>query len=139
MSDRIYNKTAEDLELLAENLEYNPVLWEDRVEEFPNTWDEKDIGNGSIHHQRAGGKVEIAGTPRNAKNLGNMDLGIYLLFMLAKKAREERESLQLQITNLHNAVFNNLTDNIFKFSFTNLEHIEIVDGWYDEIRKEVRV
>ena len=136
--NNFYNLTDEDIALLLEDLKYVPVNWKDRDVEKPNTWNERDLGNGDMHHKRADGYVIEPGTKRNAKNLGNMDLGIYLLFLQVNKHSDLIESLQLQVTNLHNAVFNNLTDNIFKFSFADLNHIEIVDGWYDEKKKEVK-
>ena len=141
MSDnKIYNKTKEELEELLPYYIYSPVNWEDRVAEFPNTWQETDIGNNAIQHTRADGFIEVIGTPRNAKNFGNTDLGLYLAWSLIRDLESRVGKLELQVENLHNAMFNNETSNTFRADFVTIgkEHgITIVGGWYDEVRKEV--
>ena len=140
MSERLYGYTDEELQQMLPLFIYNPVNWKDIIPEFPNTWKEEDIGNGALAHKRYTGRLFQEGTPRNAENLGAMDLSNYLLWMLVRDFETRLGSAELEIKNLHNAMFNNETSNTFRADFVTIgkEHgITIVGGWYDEVRKEV--
>lgn len=137
-NEKIYGYSEEELSTMLPYFVYKPVNWKDIIPEFANTWEEEDIGNGAISHKRFTGRVFQEGTPRNAENLGNEDLGIYLLWILARTLEGKVGKLELDIENMKNAMFNNLTNNVFSANFNVLDaDIEIIDGYYDEVRKEV--
>lgn len=138
IKDKLYGYTQDELMEMLPYYEYVPVHWKDIITEFANTWKEEDIGNGAIAHKRHTGRLFQAGTPRSAENFGNEDLAIFLLWKLIRLLELKVTDLELDNENLKNALFNNLTNNVFSANFNVLDgDIEIIEGYYDDVRKGV--
>lgn len=135
--EKLYGYTEDEILAMLPYYVYEPVNWKDIIPEFANTWTEEDIGNGALAHKRYTGRLFQEGTPRNAENLGNEDLAIYLLWILTRDLESKVGKLELEVDNLHNAMFNNEISNTFRADFVDLDGITVTGGWYDEVRKEV--
>ena len=67
------------------------VNWKDQEAEFPNRYQETDLGNGYIQHTAAPGKIRVPGTPQNAHNFNTMDLAAFeAMLMSAENERHIR-------------------------------------------------
>ena len=56
---------------------YNRKKWQDHVVEFPNRYQETNLGNGLVNEVPAPGEIIQQGTPQSAANFNNMEEGIY--------------------------------------------------------------
>lgn len=97
----------------------NPVNFKDHVVEYPNRYTENDLGGGYINHIKAPGEVIQQGTPLNASNFNNVDLGaiqgILVGLLTAQHVHQlsqkveglEGEQIEVTLTNTQNYPFNN--------------------------------
>lgn len=55
---------------------YIPVLWKDRIVQYPRRFSHESLGNGLYDVKPAPGEIEQRGTQQSATNFGNMDFGV---------------------------------------------------------------
>ena len=55
---------------------YKRTIWQDEVTEYPYRYKETDAGNGMINHEPKHGETIQQGTPQNATNFNNMEVGV---------------------------------------------------------------
>lgn len=133
----IYYGTDEELESLKDFYQYPLIRFQDRVVEFPNVYRHEEIGQGLTAHERYEGHIFRDGTPLNANTLGEMDLGIYLLYLQFEDMKALMQQIMIEVSALKGAALNNMPNNQFFIDFKNLEGIKIVEGWYDEKNAKV--
>lgn len=56
---------------------YNRTFWQDHVTEFDNRFREQNNPDGTISHIPVEGEVIQEGTPQNASNFNNIEIGIF--------------------------------------------------------------
>ena len=74
---------------------YKREYWQDHVVEFPNRYQETNLGNGLVNEVPAPGEIIQQGTPQSASKFNNMEEGIvaatemndYLMIMLLQAQR----------------------------------------------------
>lgn len=96
-----------------------PIFWKDHVVEFPNRYQETDLGNGLVQHVKSPGQVVQQGTPINARNLNDMDRGgiegILTSLVVAQHVKQlgqtvkglEGDRIAVTLTSSQNYPFNN--------------------------------
>lgn len=139
-----YGFTVEELEEMLVNLEYDPLEIVDGIYEHPNGRIERpigvlqDTGETILDHIKSRGRVIAEPTLWTRKNMGPLILTVYLLTVDRNRLWDIVNKLVLDNENMKNAMFNNLTNNVFSANFNVLDaDIEIIEGYYDEVRKEV--
>lgn len=97
----------------------NPINFKDHVVEYPNRYTEQDLGGGYINHIKAPGEIIQQGTPFNASNLNDVDLGgiqgILLGLIMGQTVHQlsqkveglEGEQIEVTLTNTQKYPFNN--------------------------------
>lgn len=64
------------------------VDWKDHVVEYPDRFQEKELGGGIVQHIAAPGRIKQQGTPQNATNFNIMDLAaLEAMLMAAENSR----------------------------------------------------
>lgn len=61
------------------------IDWKDHVVEYPDRFQEKDLGGGMIQHIPAPGKIKQQGTPQSATNFNTMDLAALEAMLMASE------------------------------------------------------
>lgn len=56
---------------------YNRTFWKDHVTEFDNRFREQNNADGTISHIPVEGEIIQEGTPQNARNFNNIEVGIF--------------------------------------------------------------
>ena len=56
---------------------YIPVLWEDRIVQYPRRFSHESLGNGLYNVKPEPGEIEQRGTQQSATNFNHMDKGIH--------------------------------------------------------------
>ncbi len=56
---------------------YEPTFWQDHVTEFNDRFREQNNADGTITHVPIEGEIIQEGTPQNAANFNNMEMGIF--------------------------------------------------------------
>lgn len=82
-----------------------------------------------LEHQE--GDVIVEGTNISEKYLGNMDVGIAVLFEFMKWALPEMYQLKMEIKAIKDTQLNGMKAISFYAIFNNLDGIIINDGYYD--------
>ena len=97
----------------------NPIFFKDHVVEYPNRYLENDLGNNLVSLTKSPGTVVQQGTPLNASNFNNVDLGgiqgILVGLLTAQHAHQlsqkveglEGEQIEVTLTNTQSYPFNN--------------------------------
>lgn len=85
------------------------------------------------------GEVIQEGTPVSARNLNNMETGIYEVTEASAANAAVIATLQSEVEVLKNASLNNLTNNVFLENFSTLDAIKLSNGIYDPVAKRLYV
>ncbi|EJL44957.1 hypothetical protein PMI08_01927 [Brevibacillus sp. CF112] len=85
------------------------------------------------------GEVIQEGTPVSARNLNNMETGIYDASESARINAAAIADLKSEVEILKNASLNNLTNNVFLENFSTLDAIKLSNGIYDTAAKRLYV
>lgn len=131
----------------------NPVNWKDHVVQYPDRYQDIDLGGGLHNHVKAPGEIIQQGTAMNAANFNAMDLSALQAVLMAQGNAEqirwakdrldalEGEQFQVTLTNSAAYPFNNsiktvaLSKNKNKKDYTVLvEVLSAVGGGVGEIR-----
>lgn len=123
--------------------DYEPTKFQDRVVEMPWTFvldkvgvdprTGKDIVNLKFYE----GEVIEEGTDLSEMNLGNLDVGIAILYEWRKNIDATLLQLALKTDGLEMTTLNGMVANAFAATFDNLEGIKINKGYYDVSKGEV--
>lgn len=123
--------------------DYEPTKFQDRVVEMPWTFvldkvgvdpkTGKDIVNLKFYE----GEVIEEGTDLSEMNLGNLDVGIAILYEWRKNIDATLLQLALKTDGLEMTTLNGMVANAFAATFDNLEGIKINKGYYDKSKGEV--
>lgn len=123
--------------------EYEPTKFQDRVVELPWTFvldrvgvdpkSGKDIVNLKFYE----GQVIEEGTDLSEMNLGNLDVGIAILYEWRKSIDATLLQLVLKTDGLEMTTLNGMVANAFVVTFDNLEAIKVNRGFYDKSKGEV--
>ncbi len=62
---------------------YKPTFWQDHVTEFNDRFREQNNADGTITHVPIEGEIIQEGTPQNAANFNNIEMGIFAVNELA--------------------------------------------------------
>lgn len=147
LKENPYYNLEEILKNHQEFTDYIPSEFEDRVVEFPWTFIMKDMGNytnpitgevepiiGLKHFE---GEVIADGVPLSEKYLGNVDVGVAVLFEWRKYINAKILEMILTMGGLELGNLNGLISNAFAVTFDNLENIKINKGYYKTATGEV--
>ncbi|EKS54288.1 hypothetical protein D186_23641 [Citrobacter freundii ATCC 8090 = MTCC 1658 = NBRC 12681] len=85
------------------------------------------------------GEVIQEGTPVSARNLNNMEIGIFDASESARINAAAIADLKSEVEILKNASLNNLTNNVFLENFSTLDAIKLSSGIYDTAAKRLYV
>lgn len=85
------------------------------------------------------GEVIQEGTPVSARNLNNMEGGIFDASESARINAAAIVDLKSEVEILKNASLNNLTNNVFLENFSTLNAIQLSHGIYDTAAKRLYV
>lgn len=123
--------------------DYEPTKFQDRIVEMPWTFvldkvgvdprTGKDIVNLKFYE----GEVIEEGTDLSEMNLGNLDVGIAILYEWRKNIDATLLQLALKTDGLEMTTLNGMVANAFAATFDNLEGIKINKGYYDVSKGEV--
>lgn len=123
--------------------DYEPTKFQDRIVEMPWTFvldkvgvdprSGKDIVNLKFYE----GEVIEEGTDLSEMNLGNLDVGIAILYEWRKNIDATLLHLALKTDGLEMTTLNGMVANAFAATFDNLEGIKINKGYYDVSKGEV--
>ncbi|WP_276885583.1 hypothetical protein [Anaerococcus lactolyticus] len=123
--------------------DYEPTKFQDRIVEMPWTFvldkvgvdprTGKDIVNLKFYE----GEVIEEGTDLSEMNLGNLDVGIAILYEWRKNIDATLLQLALKTDGLEMTTLNGMVANAFAATFDNLEGIKINKGYYDKSKGEV--
>lgn len=102
-------------------MKYNKTDWIDHI---------KDVDTGEVIQQ---------GTPISARNLNNIEEGIFNNNKVSRANKSDIVSLTVEVSILKDASINNMTNNVFFENFANLDSIVISHGIYDEELKKIYV
>lgn len=102
-------------------MKYNKTVWVDHI---------VDIDTEEIIQQ---------GTPVSARNLNNMEVGIYAANEQSTVNKSNITSLAVEVAILKDASINNITNNVFFENFNNLDSVEVTNGIYDKVGKRLYV
>lgn len=96
---------------------------------------EDNKGNKIVTLEPYFGEVIEDGIPLSARNLGNVDVGVYLLYKWKEFVNDTLLSLQLKGDASDGAILNGFLAVQFYATFKDLgDNIIILDGYYDEMR-----
>ena len=123
--------------------DYEPTKFQDRIVEMPWTFvldkvgvdprTGKDIVNLKFYE----GEVIEEGTDLSEMNLGNLDVGIAILYEWRKNIDATLLQLALKTDGLEMTTLNGMVANAFAATFDSLEGIKINKGYYDVSKGEV--
>ena len=123
--------------------DYEPTKFQDRIVEMPWTFvldkvgvdprTGKDIVNLKFYE----GEVIEEGTDLSEMNLGNLDVGIAILYEWRKNIDATLLQLALKTDGLEMTTLNGMVANAFAATFDNLDNIKINKGFYDKSKGEV--
>lgn len=123
--------------------DYEPTKFQDRIVEMPWTFvlDKVGVdpktGNDIVHLGFYEGEVIEEGTDLSEMNLGNLDVGIAILYEWRKNIDATLLQLALKTDGLEMTTLNGMVANAFAATFDNLEGIKINKGYYDVSKGEV--
>ena len=67
----------------------NPVNWKDHVVQYPDRYQDIDLGGGLHNHVKAPGEIIQQGTAMNAANFNAMDLSALQAVLMAQGNAEQ--------------------------------------------------
>ena len=123
--------------------DYEPTKFQDRIVEMPWTFvlDKVGVdprsGNDIVNLKFYEGEVIEEGTDLSEMNLGNLDVGIAILYEWRKNIDVTLLQLALKTDGLEMTTLNGMVANAFAATFDNLEGIKINKGYYDVSKGEV--
>lgn len=123
--------------------DYEPTKFQDRVVEMPWTFvlDKVGVdpktGKEIVNLKFYEGEVIEEGTDLSEMNLGNLDVGIAILYEWRKNIDATLLQLALKTDGLEMTTLNGMVANAFAATFDNLEGIKINKGYYDKSKGEV--
>ncbi|MBZ2387770.1 hypothetical protein K8P03_10850 [Anaerococcus murdochii] len=143
ISENPYFNLEDKLKNYKKFTDYEPTKFQDRIVEMPWTFvldkvgvdpkTGKDIVNLKFYE----GEVIEEGTDLSEMNLGNLDVGIAILYEWRKNIDTTLLQLALKTDGLEMTTLNGMVANAFAATFDNLEGIKINKGYYDKSKGEV--
>lgn len=143
ISENPYFNLEDKLKNYKKFTDYEPTKFQDRIVEMPWTFvldkvgvdpkTGKDIVNLKFYE----GEVIEEGTDLSEMNLGNLDVGIAILYEWRKNIDATLLQLALKTDGLEMTTLNGMVANAFAATFDNLEGIKINKGYYDVSKGEV--
>lgn len=123
--------------------EYELTRFSDRIVENPlrfeivESWDSN--GRRFVQVEFSEGEVIEEGTDLSEVNLGNMDVGIAILYEWRKWVNDQMLMMALKTDGLEMTTLNGLIANAYGVTFDQIasENIEIVRGRFDGPKREV--
>ncbi|TRW26213.1 hypothetical protein FL857_05875 [Criibacterium bergeronii] len=144
LKENPYFEIEKTLEEFQKFTGYDMTMFDDRVVEKPWTFvqratGEKVDGNDVVYLQHHEGEVIIEGTNLSARNLGNMDVAIAILFKWITYLKESLLQISLKADSLGLTTLNGLIANAFNASFFDLGKgdIEVIKGYYDKAAGQI--
>ena len=98
---------------------YIPVLWKDRVVQYPRRVSVTDLENGLKEWAPAPGEICQNGTPQSATNFGNQDFGILESDLLAAMSAIHLRLVQDSVDDLRGQILTTTLTNTWKYPATN--------------------
>lgn len=98
---------------------YIPVLWQDRIVQYPRRVSVVDLGNGIKEWTPEPGEIAQRGTPQSATNFGNEDFGILEANLLAAQAAVNLRLVQDSVDDLRGQFLTVTLTNTLKYPATN--------------------
>ena len=123
--------------------DYEPTKFQDRIVEMPWTFvlDKVGVdpktGKDIVHLGFYEGEVIEEGTDLSEMNLGNLDVGIAILYEWRKNIDATLLQLALKTDGLEMTTLNGMVANAFAVTFNDLKGIKVNRGYYDESKGEV--
>lgn len=143
ISENPYFNLEDKLKNYKKFTDYEPTKFQDRIVEMPWTFvldkvgvdprTGKDIVNLKFYE----GEVIEEGTDLSEMNLGNLDVGIAILYEWRKNIDATLLQLALKTDGLEMTTLNGMVANAFAATFDNLDNIKINKGFYDKSKGEV--
>lgn len=134
-----YYKIEEKLKNFLNYTTYDMTLFQDRVVERPWTFKEVETGelvdgNKIVYHQHYEGDIIVDGTDLSEKNLGNVDVGVAILFEWLRWIIEKLREIALKSDSLELTTLNGLIANCYVVTFFDIDpqEIIIIRGYYDK-------
>ena len=121
---------------------YTMTRFSDRIVELPWTFIVRqmgmtDEGEDIVKLEFYEGQVVEEGTDLSEMNLGNVDVGLAILYKWRNYVDQTLLEQALKTDGLELSTLNGLIANAYGSTFDNLDGIKIVRGYYDEKRGEV--
>lgn len=98
---------------------YIPVLWVDRLVQFPRRVSVTDLENGMKVWKPEPGEIERRGTPQSATNFGNLDMGTLEANLLAAYASVNLRLIEDSVDDLRGQILTATLTNTWKYPATN--------------------
>ena len=138
-----YFKFEEKLKNFRKYTDYEATMFQDRIVELPWTFVVNKIGvepksgKDIVHLGFYEGEIIEEGTDLSEMNLGNLDVGIAILYEWRKYIDATLLQLALKTDGLEMTTLNGMVANAFAVTFIDLKGIKINRGYYNEPKGEV--
>lgn len=125
--------------------DYLLTEFEDEIVENPWTFELIEVGESQRGNKICSlvpcfGEVIQDGLPLSARNLGNVDVGVYILYKWKAWVNERLLALTLKGDASDGAILNGFLAIQFYATLKDLgDNLIILDGYYDELRGELSV
>lgn len=143
LKENPYFNLDETLKEFRKYTDYTPTMFQDRVVELPWTFVPEKVGvdpktgQDLIHLRFYEGEVIEEGTDLSEMNLGNVDVGVAILYEWRRHIDATILQMALKTDGLEMTTLNGMVANAFAATFDDLKDIKIIKGYYDESRGEV--
>lgn len=122
---------------------YTPTRFSDRIVEHPFTFEivemgfNQETGNKIVKVVFREGEIIEEGTDLSEMNLGNIDVGLAILYAWRNYVDNAMLQQALKTDGLEMTTLNGLIANAFGVTFDDLTGIKIIKGYYDKTRGEI--
>jgi hypothetical protein len=100
---------------------YIPVLWADRIVQYPRRVSVTDLGNGLKEWKPEPGEIEQKGTQQSSRNFGNMDLGVLENALIVGLVSMNLRLVQDSVDDLKGQYLTATLSNTLKYPASNAE------------------
>lgn len=100
---------------------YIPVLWADRIVQYPRRVSVTDLGNGLKEWKPEPGEIEQNGTQQSSRNFGNMDFGTLENALIVGLVSMNLRLVQDSVDDLKGQYLTATLSNTLKYPASNAE------------------
>ena len=132
-----YYEVEKKLDNFEKYTTYDLSMFSDRVVELPWTFEvvkrgeNPDTGNDIVSLVFHEGEVIEDGTPLSEKFLGNVDVGVAILYKWLNKINENMLSLLLKSDSIELSTLNGMIANTFAGTFKDMSDLNLIKGFLD--------